>query len=347
MITLNVCTPGAPDPADSFGLISVELSRHLTRLGCYVNLFSLGPREVPFQDEEIAGIIRQPIRASMGMIAGGYPTTFDRYPPMFQMGPRVGICMFESTKIPPVFVSKLNQCQAIITPSTFCRTVFAEAGVTVPIHVIPLGINALYQPVERPTDDPLTFLAFIDRGLRKGGPTALQAFVAAFGDDMNYRLILKGRKSKIQAEILNPNVTLIQEDYSEEQLYELYKQCHVLINPHRGEGFALLPREFAGTGGISLTTAWSGSADDLDQWGIGIDYKLVKADWSGHNQFSKMDLGCWAEINMADLVDKLENIADNRSYYQRQAYRLAPNVHKLYSWEAFAKGVLAVWEGVS
>lgn len=301
---------------------------------------------MPFQDEEIAGIIRQPIRASMGMIAGGYPTTFDRYPPMFQMGPRVGICMFESTKIPPVFVPKLNQCQAIITPSTFCRTVFEEAGVTVPIHVIPLGINEIYQPVERSSDGPLTFLAFIDRGLRKGGPTALQAFVAAFGDDMNYRLILKGRKSKIEAEILNPNVTLIQEDYSEEQLYELYKQCHVLINPHRGEGWGLLPREASSSGMVVLTTAWSGTADHLDQWGLPIAYKLVRADWAGHNQFSKMDLGQWAEVDTAALSEQLLTIAENRDYYQRQAYRLAGNVHKLYSWEAFAKGVLAVWEGV-
>lgn len=346
MTTLNVCTPGALDQADSYGLLACQLAVGLTRLGCYVNLFSLGPREVAGQSAELRTIIEQPLVATFGQIVLGYPTTFRQHNPLTQLGPRVGITMFESSKIPAIFVPELNQCQAIITPSAFCRTVFAEAGVTVPIHVIPLGINELYQPVERSFDGPLTFLAFIDRGLRKGGPTALQAFVAAFGDDPNYQLILKGRKSKITAEILNPNVTLIQEDYSEAQLYALYQRCHVLINPHRGEGFGLLPREFAATGGISLTTAWSGTADDLDQWGIGLDYTLVKADWAGHNQFSKMDLGDWAEVNQQSLVDRLEAIADNRLFYQRQAYRLAGNVHKLYSWEAFAKGVLDVWEGV-
>lgn len=347
MITLNVCTPGAIDEADSYGLLASRLAVGLSRLGCYVNLISLGPRNTPFQDDELRAIVAQPLRAATGQIALGYPTTFKQHNGLFQLGRRIGITMFESSKIPLVFVPEMQQVDAIITPSTFCRTVFEEAGVTVPIHVIPLGINELYQPVERPVDGPLTFLAFIDRGLRKGGPTALQAFVAAFGDDPNYQLILKGRKSKVAAEILNPNVTLIQEDYSEEQLYALYKQCHVLINPHRGEGFGLIPRQFAFSGGISLTTAWSGTADDLDQWGIGIDYKLVKADWVGHNQFSKLDLGEWAEPAMAAIVDKLEAIADNREFYQRQALRLAPNVGRLYSWAAFAKGVLAVWEGVS
>lgn len=343
---INVCLPASADPLDSYGLLGTRLAVELQhKLGVYVNLFATGPRDVPFQDAELRTIIEQPIRAQLGGIMLGYSTTFDRHNGLTQLGRRVGITMFESSRIPNAFVAPMNYCQAIITPSTFCRTVFEEAGVTVPIHVIPLGINPIYQPVARTEVGPLTFLAFIDRGLRKGGPTALQAFIAAFGDDMNYRLILKGRKSKIEAEILNPNVTLIQEDYSEAQLYELYKQCHVLINAHRGEGFGLLPREFAATGGISLTTAWSGTADDLHKWGIGIDYKLVRADWAGHNQFSKMDLGQWAEPSMADIVDKIEAISDNRMFYQRQSARLAPNVHKLYSWEAFARGVLNVWEG--
>lgn len=342
---INVCLPASADPLDSYGLLGTRLATGLADLGVYVNLFATGPRDVPHQDAALRTIIEQPIRAALGGIMLGYSTTFNRHNGLTQMGRRIGITMWESSVPPKAFLQPLQEMDAIITPSTFCKQVFADAGVTTPIHVVPLGVNKLYQPVERTEVGPLTFLAFIDRGLRKGGPTALQAFIAAFGDDMNYQLILKGRKSKIQAEILNPNVTLIQEDYSEEQLYELYKQCHVLINPHRGEGFALLPREFAGTGGISLTTAWSGTADDLDQWGIGIDYKLVRADWAGHNQFSKMDLGEWAEIDTGALAEHLGDIADNRDFYCRRAARLAPNVHKLYSWEAFARGVLNVWEG--
>jgi glycosyltransferase involved in cell wall biosynthesis len=343
---INVCTPGSPDPADSYGLLACRLATGLAQLGVYVNLLSLGPRDVPFQSAELRAIIEQPIRASLGGIMLGYSTTFKQHTGLTQLGPKVGITMFKSSKIPPIFVPELQQVAAIVTPSHFCKTVFEEAGVTVPIHVVPLGVNPLYQPAERSTDGPLTFLAFIDRGLRKGGPLALKAFQAAFGDDMNYRLILKGRKSKVNATILNPNVTLIQEDYSEAQLYELYKQCHVLINPHRGEGFGLLPREASSSGMTVLTTAWSGTADDLDKWGLGIDYTLVKADWAGHNQFSKMDLGQWAEVNFADLVDKIEGIADNRLFYQQRADRQAPNVQALYSWETFAQKVLNIWEGV-
>jgi len=118
-----------------------------------------------------------------------------------------------------------------------------------------------------------------------------------------------------------------------------------MIFSTKGEGWGWPCREFSATGGISLATNFAGTADHLDQWGIGIDYKLVKADWAGHNMFSKMDLGQWAKIDTGALAEQLVTIAENRDYYQRQAARLAPNVHRLYSWEAFARGALNVWEG--
>lgn len=346
MTIVNVCTPGALDPADSFGLIAIELSRHLQRQGAYVNLFALGPREKPFQDEEIAGIIRQPIRPAFGMIAGGYPSTFDQHPGLVGFGRRVGICMFESTKIPTGWDVHMNHCDAIVTPCHFCKEIFVEAGVTTPIHVVPLGINAIYRPAERNPERPLTFLAFIDRGLRKGGIEAQRAFQAAFGDDMNYRLILKGRKSKINASILNPNVELIQEDYSEEQLYQLYLRADVMIAATKGEGFGLLPRQFAATGGIALATNWAGTADDLDQWGVPLDYKLVKADWSHHGRLAQMDLGQWAEVDFDGLVAQLRHVADHRETYARRAMVQAPGVQQLYSWEKFAGEVLEIWKGL-
>jgi glycosyltransferase involved in cell wall biosynthesis len=342
---INVCTPGSPDPADSFGLIAVELSRHLARLGCGVNLYAMGPREVPFQDEEIAAIIRQPIVASTGAVMLGYPTIFNRYPGLMQLGKRVGICMFESSRVPPTWPAELNRCSAIITPCQFCKDIFEEAGVTAPIHVLPLGINPIYQPAERTEGRPFTFLAFIDRGMRKGGVQALSAFQHAFGDDMDYRLILKGRKSKITAEILNPNVELIQEDYSEEQMSDLFYRTDVVVANATGEGFGLIPRQGAATGAIALATDFAGTKDHIDQWGIPIPCKLVKADWAGHSQFTKMDLGQWAKIDTGALAELLGDIADNRDYYRRRAARLAGNVQRLYSWEAFARGVLDVWEG--
>ena len=346
---INVCTPSALDGADSFGILALELSRHLTRLGVYVNLLSQGPRRAgPALDDELAAIVAQPIRAAVGMIGLGYPTTYATYAnPLTRMGPRLGVAMFESTRIPAGFTEVLNACQAVVTPSRFCRDIFVDAGVTSPITVAPLGLNPLYTYANRPADRPLTFLAFIDRGMRKGGIEAMQAFIAAFGDDENYRLILKGRTSKVNAEILNTNIELIQRDMTPEELYQLYLQADVLINPHKGEGWGLLPREFASSGGLSLTTGWSGTADDLMQWGVAIPHRLVQADWSNHGRLEGQDLGLWAEPNHEALVGLLKTIAHNRDWYRTRARVYAHNARRLYSWENFAGQVLDVWKGVA
>jgi len=345
---LNVCTPGALDPADSFGLIAIELGRHLQRLGNYVNLYSLGPREVAFQDAEIAALIRQPVRAGMGGIFGGYPTTHVQYPnPLLQMGPRVAVTMFESSKIPEGWDRPLNACSAIVTPCRFCRDIFREAGVTVPIHVIPLGVNEIYRPAPRCDSRPFTFLAFIDRGLRKGGIQAMDAFIAAFGDDTGYKLILKGRKSKINATILNPNIELIQEDYSETQMRDLFYRADAMIANTRGEGFGLLPRQAAACGCIALATNFAGTADDIDAWGVPLPCRRVRADWSHHGRLSKMDLGEWAEVDTVDLVAMLRDVANRREEYQARAQAQAPAVGAMYTWGRFAQGVLDVWKEVS
>jgi glycosyltransferase involved in cell wall biosynthesis len=346
---INVCTPSALDVADSFGLLALELSRHLARLGVYVNLFAQGSRQAgPALDAELAGIVSQPVRAAVGMVALGYPTTYASHAnPLTRIGPRVGIAMFESTKIPAGWTEALNACNAVITPCTFCRDIFHAAGVTSPVTVAPLGVDPLYAYARRPAGRPFTFLAFIDRGMRKGGIQAMQAFIEAFGDDTNYHLILKGRTSKIIAEVLNPNVTLIQRDMTPAELYQLYLQADVLINPHKGEGFGLIPREFARTGGIALTTNWSGTADHIVQWGVPLAYRLVPADWSNHGRLANQDLGYWAEVDQKQLVQKLRWVASYRDWHRAMANVYSVNIERLYTWEGFAKTVLDVWEGVA
>ncbi|MCL4863385.1 MAG: glycosyltransferase family 4 protein [Caldilineaceae bacterium] len=349
MQSINVCTPGHLDMADSYGLIAGQLARHLTALGCHVNLLALGDNQHPNQPADVAAITGQPMRAALGSISLGYPTGYHRYPAIAQVGPRVALTMFESTRLPAGWAEVLNTMDAVITPSQFCREVFQRCGVTAPmqVHVVPLGVSEVYRPAQRKTDGPFTFLAFMDRGLRKGGLTALQAFLRAFGDDSNYRLILKGRTPKVGMSLTNENVEVIQRDMSELELHELYLSAHCLVNPTKGEGFGLIPREFAATGGISLSTGWGGTADDIAQWGIPIPYRLVKADWRGAKALEGQDLGDWAEVDSMELAALMRYVALERERLLRQAHNQAPQVRRLYDWRRFAERVLDLWKGVA
>lgn len=343
-MTINLYAPTHWDMCNSYGLIACQLARHLTALGAKVNCHGPGQIVMDSQPADIAAITSQPYCPSDGGILMGWPVAFDSFEATGR--PQIALTMFESTKLPSGWADALNSMDAVIVPSRFCRDVFIDCGVTAPIHVAPLGIGEIYQPYQRPQRDVMTFLAFLDRGSRKGGDLAQEAFARAFGNDPNYQLVLKMRSPIGTRVDLFPggNVTLIQQDMTEQELYQLYCSADVLINPNRGEGFGLLPREFAATGGISLATDWGGTADDIEQWGWPISCTTHKAHWKGQVWLEGESLGDWAEPDINDVVRQLFSIAGHLPAYQNSSLRMASNIHKLYSWRRFAATVLEVWE---
>jgi glycosyltransferase involved in cell wall biosynthesis len=225
--------------------------------------------------------------------------------------------------------------------------VFIDCGVTAPVYVAPLGIGDVYQPAvrHRKPGDPFTFLAFVDRGVRKGWHHAIQAFVKAFGDNPNYRLILKARTSEgPPIGITNPNIKFIQQDMTEQELYELYLSADVLVNANLGEGFGLIPREFAATGGLALATNWGGTAEGINEWGLPIAYKMIPAWGDKHHP---RGLGMWADPDIEGLAVLMDVVAESRDRWQPKAYERASNLHKMYSWESFGRSVLFHWQSAA
>jgi glycosyltransferase involved in cell wall biosynthesis len=234
----------------------------------------------------------------------------------------------------------------VVVPSSFCAEAFRHSGVTSKIFISYLGIDDRYVYRERSREDPFTFLAFIDRGRRKGGIYALNAFVNEFGDDPRVRLILKHREKVVRGhkvDFVNPNIETIYQDLTVEQLCFLYHQCHCLVNPNRGEGFGLIPREFVASGGIALTTNWGATAEMLDLWGYPIGYKLEKADWSDIEKFRGMDLGEWATPSERDLQQKMRWIFDNRESLIRGSLFKSLMVKRMYTWESLAEDISNIW----
>ena len=359
MSVISVYAPGHFDMYDSYGLIGCELVRHLSRRGYRVNPIALGRSRHPHQDGEVAALMSLPVRPSWGGILLGYPTLHARHNVMANLGPKIAVTMFESSKIPPSWVEPLNACHAVVVPSTFCLEVFQACGVTAPIYVVPLGVDPVYhvqrdyglqawtthQGVNVPV---MTVLAFMDRGKRKGGLTAIHAFYRAFGDSSRYHLVLKGREHKRGNRLVltNANATLIEKDMTPAQLADLYRRCDVLLNPNRGEGFGLIPREFAATGGVALATGWGGTADDIDEWGWPIPYHLRRAEWDDNKTLRGQDLGQWAEPDVVAAAEMLRRIADNLQEYRRQAQDKSRWVRAFYRWESFAEQVADIWESV-
>jgi glycosyltransferase involved in cell wall biosynthesis len=342
---VNICFPQNIDPYDSYGLLGCQLAKQLSRMGVYVNLFALGEEQLPSQDAELRKLVMQPVKPALGAIFLGYPTGFRLHEnPLLKLGPQLGLTMFESSKLPEGWIKPMNQMDHIFTPTNWGKKLFEDGGVNVPITVTRLGLNPAYRIRKRPAErSPITFLTFIDRGKRKGGIAATNAFIDAFADDPNVKLIIKGRRAKIKLGFINPNIETIQQDMTEDELADLYARCDVLVNPNMGEGFGLIPREFAATGGIALATNWSGTGEDLERWGWGLPYELVKADWRGARHLEGTELGEWAKPDIKGVTEVLKHVRYNISSYKEEAEKRAKSLPSYYSWEKYAEIILKRW----
>lgn len=328
-MTLHIYSPTA-DFASSYGRLAQEIAGGLSQLGYMTHLIardSAGGRFVP----------------AVGGFLLGYPTNYGAYGALANMGPRVAVTTFESTRIPGEWVPVLNACGAVVVPSQWNVAVFQACGVTAPIHVVPHGISeAFKQPVRRHKENgPFTFIAFADRGWRKGWYQAVMAFEKAFGRDMNYRLILKARSFPIR--ITNPNIELITGDMSDAELVALYHRCHVMIAANCGEGFGFLPREFAATGGVALATDFGGTADAIQHWGVPLPYSMADA-WPEHEDWSGGRMGQWADPDIDGIADLLRHVADHYDAYADFGIRAAGYIMANYRWSLYAKRLAGLWQ---
>lgn len=336
MSIVNLFSPNW-HPADSYGRIAHELSNHLESSGYIVNKFG---DDAPKQD----------IHPCYGGIFLGYPTMHKRFTSQFWLagiGARLSITMFESTKLLEDWAEPLNSCDKVIVPAHFLVDVFKGSGVGTPIEVVPLGISAAFtKAIKRravPENAPFMFVCIADRGNRKNWQKVMFAFVRAFGSDERFKLIVKSRN--FPTRISNRNMQVIAEDYSDEQMAELYANAHVMVFPSSGEGFGLPPREFAATGGIAITTNWGGTADDIQQWGIPLPHTMTDA-WSDKPEWYGT-LGQWADIDIAMLADQMRYIADHYESYVDFGIRAGGFVRSHYRWQTFASRVQAIWQEIT
>lgn len=328
---VSICTPDW-NPLESYARIAIKISDHFKAHGYFVNELGENHREKRYV-------------ASMGGIFLGYPTHFQNYNPLVYSGKRICITMFESDALPKGWVQALNQMDYVIVPSQFCHDVFLAEGVQEErLKLAPLGIGKdflNYQ--ERALEEPYQYLAFIDRGRRKGWDVAYQAFQIMADKHPNCHLTLKGKEGSLPYLVKSgvPNTTTIEVDFDDCELAEFYGKHHVLINPNTGEGFGFIPREFAATGGISVSTNFAGTADEIENWGVPIDYQEVPA-WPFHKDHP--GLGQWAQPDIDDLVNKLTDIQTHMEEYLEKAKTWSDFATSYYTWDLLLDLIKELWE---
>ncbi len=242
-------------------------------------------------------------------------------------GPTVIRTMFETDRIPAVWLPRLAEADEIWVPCTFNLETFARGGVPPEkLHALPETLDfELFSPIERSDETgPFTFLTSFDFTDRKGWDLLLDAWADAFepGDDV--RLVLKYISlhgfslEEIRARIdrhlggrqtasIELNSTLLPMS----ELPQLYADADAFVLASRGEGWGRPYMEAMAMGLPTIGTRWSGNVDfmnDGNSWLV--DGEVVPVRAGAQEHAAPLYAGqSWFEVDRDGLVAALREVA--------------------------------------
>lgn len=280
-----------------------------------------------------------------------------RYP---GAGWNVGRTMFETDRIPPDWVSRANDMDELWVPSAFNVETFRRAGVYVPMHIVPSGVDAgAFRPGLRPLDIPgargTVFLAVFEWSYRKGWDVLLRSWCQAFGQNDDVTLVLRtfpragwdaeNAERHIQNEIdgylhtqlgvdratVAP-ITVLAGQISAANIPRLYAAADVYVLPSRGEGWGRPYLEAMACGLPTVGTRWSGNCDFMNDENsvlIEVDRMVPVGDemdipfYRGHQ---------WAEPSADHLTQILRVLAGDPHLRRRVGASARRSVEQRWQW---------------
>ena len=251
-----------------------------------------------------------------------------------------GAFVWETTQLPRYRVDMINErVTRLFTFSDWAKGMFEDSGVTIPITVMPHGVDQReYHYLERDHEgQPYTFLILGELAERKGWIPTYLAFLEEFGEDPNVRLIMKTRGRSSLAPCTDENVEVIYEDYGLGEMRELYCMADCFLFPSSGEGYGMPPREAAATGLPVITTNWSGLTDGIEHYAYPLRYTMVRANY-GYQDIE--ECGDWAKPDSEHLRQLMRWCFENRDEAAEKGRRAAEWIRENCRWETGAQALL-------
>jgi hypothetical protein len=266
----------------------------------------------------------------IGLVAPQYRKLYRKYGKLF-----VFYTVCETTEVPPDYIDRINKRNYLWVPSEFCREIFRQCGVTLPIRVIHHGIDEeKFQPIERSEDRPYTFLwqGVNPRFDRKGGDLVIKAFKKLNLKDA--RLIVKGTPLKSPVtDIKDGNIHIFYRWLDWQEMRQLDTESDCFVWPTRGEAFGLIPLEKMATAMPCIVTNWSGCCDYLtDATSFKLNYTLQPALYNE----TMPEYGYWGKDAKPDfdhLCHLMEWCYNHREEAAHVGVNAAFHVRKFWTWD--------------
>ena len=266
---------------------------------------------------------------------------------------KIGFTMLETTGIPKEWVRQCNMMDEVWVPSTFNVETFRNSGVTVPIHVIPLGIDPnFYNPkiVSYKNHRKYTFLSVFEWGERKAPEVLLKAYSKAFTKSDEVVLICKVINNdgsiNIDEEIRKLNlpangpeiIFLYNTKFVDYDMATLYRSADCFVISTRGEGWGMPILEAMACGLPTIATAWSSQVDFFNESnGYPVDVeKLIdaKAKCPYYEGFK------WANPSEEHLIQRMRYVYENQEAAREKGMKASEEVRTMWTWDKAAERMI-------
>lgn len=283
------------------------------------------------------------------------------------VGYSIGRSMFETDGLPSHWVHGANALDELWVTGEFNRSTFAAAGVRVPMHIIPGGIDStFFQPAAQPKRIAGTrgtvFLSVFEWRLRKGWDALLRAWANAFGPDDDVTLVLRTYPiSQVDAQRNNDVIwdsidTFLREHcggrtrrdiapiivlgdrVAAADLPALYSMASAFVLPTRGEGWGRPFMESMACGVPVIATNWSAHTAFMNaenSYLVDVD-GLVPAD---HSEIAAYIGQRWAEPSVQHLEQQMQRVHSDRAEARAIGGRARVDMVSEWPWSRAAEAV--------
>lgn len=220
--------------------------------------------------------------------------------------------MWESNRLPADWPARLNEMRAVIVPSRFCAQTCRDSGVTVPVEVVPLGVDPnIYHYQERPEREHLTTLVIGTIVERKHVRETIAAWKLAFADCPEARLILKSRFHYGNYTPDDPRIILVDANETTRGIAHWYQQADVVVAVGN-EGFGLPLIEAMATGLPVVALNSEGQSDLCEDAGPELLLPVAPERWQECNDAPFGSAGVRGVPGVEAIADHLRWVASHR-----------------------------------
>ena len=307
-------------------------------------------------DDYIMNIIRKrPFLKSCPQVVYGQGDVFQKNTGKY----KIGFTMLETTGIPKEWVRQCNLMDEVWVPSSFNVETFRNSGVTVPLHVIPLGFDPnYYNPKIRSykNHDKYTFLSVFEWGERKAPEVLLKAYSKAFTKKDDVVLLCKVINNdpavNVEEQIKQLNlpedgpeiIFLYNTKFRDYDMPTLYRSADCFVTATRGEGWGMPILEAMACGLPTIATNWSSQTDFFNEnngYPVAVQNLIdAKAKCPYYEGFQ------WANASEESLIEQMRYVFYHREEASQKGMKASVEVREKWTWQNAAEKIVARLEAI-